>query len=123
MKKFVTIFLVLTIIATFSVGRAETRVDSAGSKPGTISTPGESSEKIQLQSMTSKEGKSFSIREGETRPVLSPSLFVGRAREAYAAAREYPEVMDQVFCYCECDEPPTYHKTLLSCFTDNHGKG
>jgi hypothetical protein len=70
-----------------------------------------------------KKGKSFYVKGGETRPVLSPSLFVGRAREAYAAAKQYPEVMDQVFCYCTCDEPPTYHKSLLSCFTDNHGAG
>jgi hypothetical protein len=45
------------------------------------------------------------------------------ASEAYAAARQYPEVMDQVFCYCKCDEPPTFHKSLLSCFTDKHGEG
>ena len=78
---------------------------------------------LPFQSMMSKKGKSFYVRGGETRPVLSPSLFVGMASEAYAAARQYPEVMDQVFCYCKCDEPPTYHKSLLSCFTDRHGEG
>jgi hypothetical protein len=71
----------------------------------------------------SKKGKSFSVQGGETRPVLRPSLFNGMAREAYAAAKKYPEVMDQVFCYCKCDEPPFNHKSLLSCFTDTHGKG
>jgi len=71
----------------------------------------------------SKVGKSFSVQGGETRPVLDPSLFTGMARAAYAAAKEYPEVLDQVFCYCTCDEPPFNHKSLLSCFTDNHGKG
>ena len=78
---------------------------------------------LPLQSMISKKGKSFYVKGGETRPVLSPSLFVGMASEAYAAARQYPEVMDQVFCYCKCDEPPTFHKSLLSCFTDKHGEG
>ncbi|MCK5552799.1 MAG: hypothetical protein KAJ09_06615, partial [Deltaproteobacteria bacterium] len=67
----------------------------------------------------SKRGKSFSVQGGETRPVLPPSLFRGMARTAYAAAKKYPEVMDQVFCYCTCDEPPFNHKSLLSCFTDN----
>lgn len=71
----------------------------------------------------SKKGKSFSVRGGETRPVLDPSLFPGMAGAAYAAAKKYPEVMDQVFCYCKCDEPPFKHKSLLSCFTGNHGKG
>lgn len=70
-----------------------------------------------------KKGKSFSVQGGETRPVLNPSLFKGMAREAYAAAEKYPEVMDQVYCYCKCDEPPFNHKSLLSCFVDNHGKG
>jgi hypothetical protein len=123
MKKLLTMLLALTVLAIFSVGHAETRVDSLKVKPVTISTLDENLEKIQPQSMTSEKGKSFYMQEGETRPVLSASLFVGRASKAYAAAKQYPEVMDQVFCYCECDQPPTYHKTLLSCFTDNHGKG
>ena len=78
---------------------------------------------VPFQKMISKKGKSFYVKGGETRPVLSPSFFVGMASEAYAAARQYPEVMDQVFCYCKCDEPPTLHKSLLSCFTDRHGEG
>jgi hypothetical protein len=78
---------------------------------------------LPFQKTVGKKGKSFYVRGGETRPVLSPSLFVGRASQAYAAAREYPKVFDQVFCYCGCDEPPTYHKSLLSCFTENHGAG
>lgn len=78
---------------------------------------------IPLIGIGGKKGKSFSVRGGETRPVLHPSLFKGMASAAYAAAKKYPGVMDQVFCYCKCDEPPFNHKSLLSCFTDNHGKG
>ncbi len=80
-------------------------------------------EDLPFLSIGSKKGKSFYVQGGETRPVLSPSLFVGRATEAYAAAKQYPELMDQIFCYCKCDEPPTYHKSLLSCFTVKHGEG
>lgn len=76
-----------------------------------------------FQGMIGKKGKSFYVRGGETRPVLSPSLFVGMARDAYAAAGQFPKVLDQVFCYCKCDGPPTFHKSLLSCFTDRHGEG
>ena len=78
---------------------------------------------IPLIAKGNKRGKSFSVQGGETRPVLNPSLFEGMARAAYAAAKKYPEVMDQLYCYCTCDEPPFNHKSLLSCFTDNHGKG
>jgi hypothetical protein len=70
-----------------------------------------------------KKGQSFSVQGGETRPVLDPFLFSGRARLAYAAAEKYPEVMDQVFCYCGCDASPFYHKSLLSCYVDKHGAG
>jgi len=70
-----------------------------------------------------KKGKSFYVQGGETRPVLLPSMFTGMTRAAYAAAKKYPRVMDEVFCYCTCDEPPFYHKSLLSCFVENHGAG
>jgi hypothetical protein len=70
-----------------------------------------------------KKGKSFSVLGGEKHPVLDPLLFDGMARSAYAAAKEFPKVMDQVFCYCKCDEPPVNHRSLLSCFTDLHGAG
>ena len=67
-------------------------------------------------------GKSFQVRGGETRPVLDPFQFATRrAVLAYAAARKYPQVMDQMFCYCYCNRPPVNHKSLLSCFTDRHG--
>ena len=78
---------------------------------------------LPLLNIGSTKGKSFYVRGGETLPVLSPLLFVGRASEAYAVAKQYPNVMDQIFCYCKCDEPPAYHKSLLSCFTDKHGEG
>ncbi len=66
---------------------------------------------------------SFNIQGGETRPVLDPYQFTGMTRAAYAAAKKYPQVLDQVRCYCNCDEPPFYHKSLLSCFVETHGAG
>lgn len=70
-----------------------------------------------------KKGKSFHLQGKETKPVLDPSMFSGAAQAAYAAAEKYPEVMNQVYCYCSCDNPPVNHKSLLSCFTDRHGVG
>jgi len=69
------------------------------------------------------KGRSFQIAEKETRPVLDPSQFTGMTRAAYTAAQRYPDAMNEVFCYCYCDQPPFNHKTLLSCFTDKHGAG
>ena len=55
----------------------------------------------------------------ETRPTLDPARFVGRARLAHQVAREIPEILDQLYCYCECDKH-VGHKSLLSCYTDGH---
>ncbi|NOZ26249.1 MAG: hypothetical protein GXO94_09200 [Nitrospirae bacterium] len=79
--------------------------------------------KIPFSNTDKRDGRSFHVNGGETRPVVDPSMFTGLTRAAYAAARNYPEVLDQVYCYCDCSEPPFYHKSLLSCFTEDHGAG
>ena len=56
----------------------------------------------------------------ETRPVLSPTIFSGRVALAYQYASEIPEALDNQFCYCYCRKNFN-HKTLLTCFTDDHG--
>ncbi len=68
-------------------------------------------------------GKSFNLAGKETRPVLDPAMFTGQTRAAYAAAQKYPEILNEVYCYCYCDEDPFNHHTLLSCFTEKHGAG
>jgi hypothetical protein len=55
----------------------------------------------------------------ETRPTLDPARFVGKARLAHQVAREIPDVLDRLYCYCECDKH-LGHKSLLSCYTDGH---
>ncbi len=55
----------------------------------------------------------------ETRPTLSPGLFVGRVAQAYQVAKDIPEVLDQLYCYCYCDRDHG-HKTLLTCYTETH---
>ncbi|MBI4590225.1 MAG: hypothetical protein HY725_15435 [Candidatus Rokubacteria bacterium] len=55
----------------------------------------------------------------ETRPTLDPALFIGKARLAHQIAREIPDTLDRLYCYCECDKHMG-HKSLLSCYTDGH---
>jgi uncharacterized protein with PCYCGC motif len=52
---------------------------------------------------------------------LSPELFTGNIRLAYQAAREIPEVLAQLPCYCHCDRGHG-HKSLHTCFESNHGE-
>jgi len=55
----------------------------------------------------------------ESKPTLDPERFYGTVRKAYAIAREIPEVLDQLYCYCRCRENIN-HLNLLSCYTDKH---
>jgi len=57
---------------------------------------------------------------GEKRTTLSPNYFIGKTAKAYRAAKEIPEVLDKVYCYCECQKN-FGHKSLLTCFIDKHG--
>lgn len=58
----------------------------------------------------------------ETRPILPPSYFTGRAAKTYQYAAQIPQAVDALYCYCQCKENPMFkHKTLLTCFTDDHG--
>ena len=52
---------------------------------------------------------------------LAPSLFRGKAKQAYQIAKEIPEVLAQMPCFCECE--PYGHENLLDCFIDRHGVG
>lgn len=53
-------------------------------------------------------------------PTLSPELFTGNKRLAYLAAKEIPQTLAQLPCYCHCDKS-LGHKSLHSCFESEHG--
>ena len=61
--------------------------------------------------------------------VLDPKLFADPRFDkevvpGYEAARKYPQTLDRLHCFCECQESMTHrHKTLLTCFTTNHAAG
>ena len=37
-------------------------------------------------------------------------------RDAYAAAREIPEILDGIYCHCDCADRHSNLRSLLSCF-------
>jgi len=60
----------------------------------------------------------------ETKETLDPRLFARNpyVSRTYEIAKEIPGVLDKVFCYCYCEMNPRFkHKSLLTCFTDDHG--
>ena len=67
--------------------------------------------------LTRAERASLTLREN--RPTLSPDMFGGKVKRAYSIARQIPQVLDQIYCYCRCREN-FGHKNLLSCYVDSH---
>lgn len=53
---------------------------------------------------------------------LSPALFSGYAARGYQVAKEIPDVLERIRCYCGCDVSPG-HQNNLDCFSDEHGAG
>jgi Protein of unknown function with PCYCGC motif len=49
-----------------------------------------------------------------------PDLYRGDTRQAYLVAREHPDLLAQLDCYCGCEQNEG-HKSLLDCFRTNHG--
>ena len=59
------------------------------------------------------------LRGSETSPTLSPVLFIGEVARAYKIAQENRELLDSIYCYCNCKKS-FGHKSLLTCFVDRH---
>lgn len=57
----------------------------------------------------------------ETRPVTlpPPSFPEGEIRQSYQAAKDHPEALEKVACYCGCYGEG--HRNNLDCYKDNHG--
>lgn len=68
------------------------------------------------------EDPDHSLRKGENRQTLDPTLFSDpQVREAYTVARKIPWILDSIYCYCRCKESRVFrHKSLLSCYVDDH---
>jgi Protein of unknown function with PCYCGC motif len=55
------------------------------------------------------------------KPTLPPEQFTGKVRRAYQVAREIPQTLTQLPCFCYCDT--IGHKSLHSCYEDDHSAG
>jgi hypothetical protein len=43
-----------------------------------------------------------------------------RVAEVYAMAAQIPDVLDGIYCHCDCSKH-SGHRSLLTCFQDDHG--
>ncbi len=72
---------------------------------------------VSLKITNSSTGETTTVaRRFETLP---PEMFTGSTREAYQAAKDVPEVLEQLPCYCGCRHEFN-HENNLYCFRDEH---
>ena len=74
----------------------------------------------RLAAPTATVAAAAPVARRETRPTLDPAGFTGKAALAYQVAREIPDILDQLQCYCAC-RSQYGHVSLLSCYVDGHG--
>jgi hypothetical protein len=88
---------------------------------GYMASRSSDTKEVQVQTAVSEQ-KTEDRGLIETRPILPADMWKGRAAEAYRLAAEIPQVVDKQYCYCDCSKNPRFkHKTLLTCYTDDHG--
>ena len=107
MKKMIAI-LIICLVITSNLALAN------GEHPKTL--------KQETDSKTFKTLKEKLIDPKTGMPkTLDPHHFKGKTKKAYQIAKDIPEVLAQVPCFCDCDV--FGHDNLLDCFIDQHGAG
>ena len=126
MKKLL-LALILLIAAMFVIGlwSHDPTPIADRSASATHRTPSPSQENIHMQQYAAK-GRipAFNAAPPDLAALprtLSPELFTGNERLAYKAAKEIPQTLAQLPCYCHCDRSQN-HKSLHSCFESEHGE-
>ena len=59
---------------------------------------------------------------GETVAAASRYASYPRIAQVYEVAAEIPHVLDGLYCHCDCSKH-SGHRSLLTCFEDDHGAG
>lgn len=114
---FVSIFAAVALIWTFKPERQSPSLSSQSAKTKLTTTPYKQPTRTALPVPAYQSGASLASLS----PTLAPEAFKSSAvRAAYTVAREIPETLAELPCYCHCDKS-IGHKSLHSCFTDDHG--
>ena len=78
---------------------------------------------VSLRTTTEPSAPEQVAENPKAADVLSPALFTDpKARAAYQTAKDIPEVLEQLPCFCGC-MMNMGHKNNLFCFKDQHGSG
>jgi Protein of unknown function with PCYCGC motif len=127
MKILIVVALALVIVAVIVIGSSSNNSTPtvANSAPVAQLSPHSPQEQIHQHqyAATGRVPAYYTTAPDRTQlpPTLSPELFTGNQRLAYQAAREIPQTLAQLPCYCHCDRSQN-HKSLHSCFESEHGE-
>jgi hypothetical protein len=112
MKKVLIIAIVVGVVLTAIIlgQRGGSPVSKQGRAGGSSNTPVVARVPAHFETLSSL---------GQLPPTLPPERFFGQARKAYQVAKEIPQTLAQLPCYCYCDES-FGHKSLHSCYETNH---
>ena len=127
MTKLIVIALALVIVAVILIGSSSNdptpTVANSASVTQRASQP--TQEHIHMQEYAAKgrvPAYYTTAPDAALLPAtLSPELFTGNTKLAYTAAKEIPQTLAQLPCYCHCDRGHN-HKSLHSCFESEHGE-
>jgi hypothetical protein len=61
------------------------------------------------------------IGSNDASAVLDPEQYTGKTRNAYWIATQIPEVLNQLYCWCGCENRGV-HRSALGCFEDRMGE-
>lgn len=118
-KKLVISILVLIAVGFMAVKylRPSQSVERRASSPGSsASQPDVPGPAVNAAALVPAH---YENPPGSLPPTLAPEGFPGKTREAYQAAKDIPQTLAQLPCYCHCDRGMG-HKSLHSCFEDDH---
>jgi hypothetical protein len=113
MKKAIIVFVIIGIAGTVACNRTPQTSHSNSNHTANANT----SQAVQPGRVPAHFTDAASARP--LKPTLDPEQFTGKIRRAYTIAREIPETLAQLPCYCYCDQG-FGHKSLHSCYEDDH---
>lgn len=127
MTKLIVVALALVIVAAILIGSSsnDSTPTVANPAPVTQRASQPTQEQIHMHEYAAK-GRvpayyTTAPELATLQPTLSPELFTGNTKLAYKAAKEIPQTLAQLPCYCHCDRGHN-HKSLHSCFESEHGQ-
>jgi Protein of unknown function with PCYCGC motif len=115
MKMRIILVAIIAALAAACGQQAPTVTERRSSSSQHTTTGSEHGTQPQARVPAYQEAKSASILPA----TLQPEQFFGPTRDAYRVAKEIPETIAQLPCYCHCDQS-IGHKSLHSCFQDTH---